>query len=185
VHRVEREGAVEVGHEQVWIRFLDDGAELLRDGRHMRRKSHAATALLRGVRGKATPGTPSPSRRPVFTVDGGVFITAVSQVCEMQPILTIALCCSVRDGDDLCGAQQNTLEQPCWSHVPVAPVRCAGIWARAPLRLRGSGTFDGAGEDSPQRCVCAQREPVRSRAPHAHGQGHALTFGGRGTDPNH
>jgi len=77
VHRVEREGAVEVGHEQVWIRFLDDGAELLRDGRHMRRKSHAATALLRGVRGKATPGTPSPSRRPVFTVDGGVFITAV------------------------------------------------------------------------------------------------------------
>jgi hypothetical protein len=108
-----------------------------------------------------------------------------AQVCEMQPILTIALCCSVRDGDDLCGAQQNTLEQPCWSHVPVAPVRCAGIWARAPLRLRGSGTFDGAGEDSPQRCVCAQREPVRSRAPHAHGQGHALTFGGRGTDPNH
>ena len=86
---------------------------------------------------------------------------------------------------EVCGAQQNTLEQPCWSHVPVAPVRCAGIWARAPLRLRGSGTLDGAGEDAPQRCVCAQREPVRSRAPHAHRQGHALTFGGRGTDPNH
>lgn len=74
----------------------------------------------------------------------------------MQPILTIALCCSVRDGDDLCGAQQNTLEQPCWSHVPVAPVRCAGIWARAPLRLRGSGTFDGAGEDD-------EREPAGPR----------------------
>ena len=108
----------------------------------------------------------------------------------MRGFLTIALCCSVRGRDDLGGAQSHTLEKLCWIHVHVAPVRCAGIWSRAPLRLRGSGSFDGAGEDEerdddPQRCVCAQCVPVRNWSLYAHGRGHALPFGGRGKDPNH
>lgn len=135
MHRVQREGAVEVGHEQVWIRFLDDGAELLRDGRHMRRKSHASTYVysseypLRRL-GDSPLDDPRSSEASLPLFCTGIFVNYAGSLDSEQ------LCCSVRGGDNLGGAQQHTLEQPCGNPVPLAPARCGRGARRRPAEVR-------------------------------------------------
>jgi len=74
-----------------------------------------------------TPG-PSEASLPLFCT--GIFVNYAGSLDSEQ------LCCSVRGGDNLGGAQQHTLEQPCGNPVPLAPARCGRGARRRPAEVR-------------------------------------------------